>query len=202
MFTSYQIQSRKVPPKSGGMTLRRIKSHKNRGITLVLTVLILPAIFLIGALVIDGGRYYIHQQQLDYITRASGEASLVTINQKFIAQAETNYQNTCNVSFPPSKCSNPQTDNFLSHSEKQSIINDSQTQTDITTTLDQLWQDPLWDSVVTRSDIEFEFPYHTVSSNTEVQIRIKATATPKLSFIGLLGPTGSITQYHISGLSL
>lgn len=170
-------------------------NKKNPGIALVLTVLVMPVLLLIGALIVDGGRFYITQSQLNFQAQQATQSGLITLNQIFLTKAEENYEETCTEEpLPevlPEICEDPIMENFLALTEKQALISQH-------STLNTLTQDIK--KITTLPDITF--PYNPGTNPNKVYIKVGTSAQPKTHFKKLLDSDQTLFGTHVSSMDL
>ena len=95
---------------------------KEDGLILGLTALVLPTILLAGWLVIETGRVYLTYTQSQFYTQQAAQSALIELNKTLQEIAESNHSSTCNTEEPPSICSSPEIEDFLSPSDVNTLI--------------------------------------------------------------------------------
>ncbi|NCP66870.1 hypothetical protein GW756_01015 [bacterium] len=92
-----------------------------QGFVVAFTALVLPVILMLGVLVLQSGQLYIRQAQLQFSVRQAANSGLIPLAQALKAQAEANYQNSCEVEFPPDECDSSSWQDFLSSTEAHAM---------------------------------------------------------------------------------
>lgn len=164
------------------------------GMVLAFVAMVLPVVLLIGALMIDGGLLYIRHGEIEHLSRQSGQSGLLALSQALETEASNNYQDLCDVEFPPSLCDSTNLFDFLTETEINDLVLNGVSQSTVTSnTLNfGTTYDPR--TTLAADDMAVTFPYLFTPGDNQARILVEISTTPAL-LLGQFFPTEKNISY-------
>lgn len=152
------------------------------GLVLVFSALVLPIILLIGVLVLQSGQLYVRQAQLQFVARQAANSSLIPVAELLKLAAESNYQNTCNVEFPPGVCSSHDWTDFLTLTQAQNLTRQTSTVALVGSEVQSFATNTDPKALLRPEYLVVEFPFN-VSDSSQAVARVRIIE-PQTNWIG------------------
>jgi len=156
------------------------------GFVLPFVAILLMVLFLVGAIILDVGSFYLRHGELSPLAKQSANAGILKFVDAMEATAAENKSALCNIEEPPAVCDSEDMFNFLTSEEVIDLVSSPTVQENISdaSIAFLILYDPQLN--ITNEDIQITFPYE-YEGVSELQIQVMVTDIPD-RFLGGIFP--------------
>ena len=165
------------------------------GFVLPFIAILLMALFLVGAIILDVGSFYLRHGELQPLAKQSANAGILKFVDAMEGKAEQNKSAFCNVEEPPAVCSSEDMFDFLTSGEIVDLVSSPTVQgavSDASIAFLTMYDPQL---IIGNENIQITFPYE-YEGVSELQIQVIISDAPQRFLEGIFPVTDDEIQVH------
>lgn len=165
------------------------------GFVLPFIAILLMVLFLVGAIILDVGSFYLRHGELQPLVKQSANAGMLKFSDAMEIKAEENKSAQCMVEEPPAVCSSENMFDFLTSGEVVDLVGSPTVQEAVSDASISflITYDP--QLIIGNEDIQITFPYE-YEGVFELQIQVIVSDTPQRFLGGIFPVTDDEIQVH------